>query len=106
MMVTAFFVPTGLLIYGWTAQYKVFWLVPDIGVVIFGIGMFFPLTVKTYPQCVCHLKGVYLGGIGAMLSIQTYIVDNYQLQAASALAGSSAFRSLAGFGFPLFAGKA
>ena len=39
------------------------------------------------------------------MSIQTYIVDNYHLQAASALAAASAFRSLAGFGFPLFAGE-
>jgi len=45
------------------------------------------------------------GAIGAFMSIQTYIVDNYNVQAASALAAASAFRSLAGFCFPLFAGE-
>lgn len=43
--------------------------------------------------------------IGAMLSIQSYIIDNFALQAASGLGAASAFRSLAGFGFPLFAGE-
>lgn len=38
MMVTAIFVPIGLLLYGWTADHRVFWLVPDIGIGIFGIG--------------------------------------------------------------------
>jgi len=80
LAVTAIFVPIGLLVYGWTADHRVFWLVPDIGIGIFAIG-----------------------AIGAFMSIQAYIVDNYDLQAASALAAASAFRSLAGFGFPLFA---
>ncbi|KAF8321174.1 MFS general substrate transporter [Clavulina sp. PMI_390] len=80
VMATSFFIPVGLLIYGWSAEHHVFWLVPNIGVGIF---------------CV--------GGIAAMLALQTYIVDNYGLLAASALAGASGFRSLAGFGFPLFA---
>lgn len=41
--------------------------------------------------------------IGAILSIQTYLIDNYKLHAASAIGAGAAFRSLAGFGFPLFA---
>jgi hypothetical protein len=36
-------------------------------------------------------------------SIQTYIIDAFTLYAASALAATSFFRSIAGFGFPLFA---
>lgn len=48
--------------------------------------------------------GKSLGVIGSFLSIQTYIIDNYTLHAASALAATSSARSLAGFGFPLFAG--
>jgi MFS family permease len=80
MMFTTLALPIGLLIYGWTAEYKVFWLVPDIGIFIFGVG-----------------------AIGSFLSIQTYIVDTFTLYAASAIAAVSSFRSLAGFGFPLFA---
>ncbi|KAF8075787.1 MFS general substrate transporter [Lyophyllum atratum] len=82
LMVSATTLPIGLLIYGWTANARVFWLVPDFGVFIFSIG---------------------IGG--NWTCIQTYLVDNYALHAASAIAGVSSFRALAGFGFPLFADK-
>jgi hypothetical protein len=36
-------------------------------------------------------------------SIQTYVVDAFTLHAASALAAVIFLRSIAGFGFPLFA---
>jgi hypothetical protein len=35
--------------------------------------------------------------------MQTYVIDGFTLHAASALAAVSFLRSLAGFGFPLFA---
>lgn len=38
MMLTSVFVPVGLIIYGWTADKHVFWLVPDIGIGIFAFG--------------------------------------------------------------------
>ncbi|QRW03446.1 major facilitator superfamily transporter [Ceratobasidium sp. AG-Ba] len=82
LAIGSFLLPIGLLIYGWTAQYTVFWLVPDIGVLMFCIGM-----------------------IASFLCIQTYIVDTYGLHAASAVAALSAFRSIAGFAFPLFSTK-
>jgi MFS family permease len=31
-------VPAGLFVYGWTAEYRVFWLVPDIGAFVFSAG--------------------------------------------------------------------
>lgn len=40
MMVTSFFVPVGLIWYGWSADKGVFWLVPDIGIAIFAFGTF------------------------------------------------------------------
>ncbi|KZV94680.1 MFS general substrate transporter [Exidia glandulosa HHB12029] len=80
LMVTATTLPIGLLIYGWTAEHRLFWLLPDIGVFIFSVG---------------------IGG--NWLCIQTYLVDNYALLAASAIAAVSSFRAFAGFGFPLFA---
>lgn len=40
MMVTAAFVPIGLIIFGWTADKTVFWLVPDIGIAIFAFGTY------------------------------------------------------------------
>jgi hypothetical protein len=39
MMGTSFAVPIGMIIYGWTAERHVFWLVPDIGIAIFAFGV-------------------------------------------------------------------
>ena len=74
----AVMVPIGLLIYGWSAQYKVFWLVPNIGTAIFAAG-----NQLVFQNC------------------QTYIVDAYTRYAASAIAATTLFRSLGGFAFPL-----
>ncbi|OGE55893.1 hypothetical protein PENARI_c003G08600 [Penicillium arizonense] len=80
LFVGAFFIPSGLFIYGWTAQKHCHWIAPNIGAVLFGTG-----TIVAF-QC-----------------IQTYMVDTYTRFAASALAAGAFLRSLAGFGFPLFA---
>lgn len=73
-------VPAGLFIYGWTAQKHTHWIGPNIGAALFAAG-----------------------AIIAFQSIQTYLVDSYTLYAASAIAAATVLRSLAGFGFPLFA---
>lgn len=73
-------VPIGLLTYGWSAQAGVHWIVPNIGAFFFGMG-----TIAAF-QCVT-----------------TYLVDTYLRFAASAVAAVTVLRSLAGFGFPLFA---
>ncbi|KAI0654246.1 MFS polyamine transporter [Cubamyces menziesii] len=73
-------IPIGLLMSGWGAQEHVHWIVPDIGYAIVGAGM------------VLIFQGM-----------QTYIIDSFTIYAASALAAVSFFRSMAGFGFPLFA---
>lgn len=80
MVPGAVLVPVGLFIYGWSAEFKTFWLVPDIGAAIFSAGVIIGF------QC-----------------IQTYIVDSYTRFAASAIGAATVMRSLAGFGFPLFA---
>ncbi|KAG5641468.1 hypothetical protein DXG03_005131, partial [Asterophora parasitica] len=72
--------PAGLLIGGWGAQKHVHWIVTDIGIAFIGAGI-----------------------ILLFQAIQTYVVDTFTLHAASALAAVSFLRSLAGFGFPLFA---
>ncbi|EGN92983.1 hypothetical protein SERLA73DRAFT_190368 [Serpula lacrymans var. lacrymans S7.3] len=72
--------PIGLLITGWTTKAQIHWIAPDIGIALVGAG-----TILNF-QC-----------------IQTYVVDTFTLHAASALAAVSCLRSLAGFGFPLFA---
>lgn len=80
LCVAALLMPIGLFIYGWTAQYTTHWIGPNIGACIFCAG-----TIVAF-QC-----------------MQTYLVDAYTRFAASALAAAVVLRSLAGFGFPLFA---
>ncbi|KAH8652916.1 major facilitator superfamily domain-containing protein [Ilyonectria robusta] len=71
-------IPIGLLIYGWTAQYKVFWFVPIIGTFLIGIGM---ITVFT--------------------PVGTYLIDAFPTYAASATAANTVFRSIGGALLPL-----
>ncbi|PSN70043.1 MFS general substrate transporter [Corynespora cassiicola Philippines] len=80
MVPAALLVPIGLFWYGWAAQARVHWIVPDIGAAIF---------------CGATIVGFQC--------IQTYLVDSYTRYAASAIAAATVLRSLAGFGFPLFA---
>lgn len=80
MIPASLLVPIGLFWYGWSAQAQTHWIVPNIGAAIFCAG-----TIVGF-QC-----------------IQTYLVDSYTRYAASAIAAATVLRSLAGFGFPLFA---
>ncbi|KZP25450.1 MFS polyamine transporter [Athelia psychrophila] len=74
------FLPIGLLLFGWGATYHLPWIVLDIGLVFIGAGIILPF------QC-----------------CQSYLIDTFGMWSASALAVVSCLRSLAGFGFPLFA---
>jgi hypothetical protein len=38
MVPGALLVPTGLLVYGWTAEYKTHWIGPNIGACMFAAG--------------------------------------------------------------------
>ncbi|KAI9824357.1 MAG: hypothetical protein M1826_007379 [Phylliscum demangeonii] len=84
MVPGAVLVPVGLLWYGWTAQAAAWrpthWILPNIGAALFAAG-----TIIGF-QC-----------------MQSYLVDSYARYAASAVAATTVLRSLAGFGFPLFA---
>ncbi|KAI0460190.1 major facilitator superfamily domain-containing protein [Xylaria acuta] len=80
MIPGAVLMPVGLVVYGWTAQYKTHWIFPNIGAFLFATA-----TIISF-QC-----------------LQTYLVDTYTRYAASAVSAGTVFRSLAGFGFPLFA---
>lgn len=80
LLVTCLFLPTGLFLYGWSAERHFHWIVPNIGAAIMSCGV-----------------------IVAFQCIQTYVVDAYTRYAASAIGAVTVLRSLAGFGFPLFA---
>lgn len=70
--------PCGVLIYGWTINYRVHWIVPVIGTAVMGYGM-----------------------IGSFLPIGTYLVDAFTTYAASAMAANTVLRSLCGAFLPL-----
>ncbi|XWW97677.1 hypothetical protein V2A60_005663 [Cordyceps javanica] len=80
MVPGAILVLVGIFIYGWTAQYHVHWIAPDIGIAIFGCG----IILNTQ-------------------AMQAYVTEAYLGHVASASAASQFLRSITGFAFPLFA---
>lgn len=78
MIPAAVLLPIGLFWYGWSADKKVQWIVPIIGTVFIGIG-----------------------NIAIFMCIQTYLVDTFNIYAASALAANSVIRSVIGATLPL-----
>ncbi|TVY21496.1 Efflux pump radE [Lachnellula arida] len=78
LAVGAFFIPVGLIWYGWSTHYRAPWIVPILGIGFVGIG------------CVC-----------AFLSSQMYLVDSFGIYAASATATNTVVRSLFGATVPL-----
>ncbi|KAF4120758.1 Sugar (and other) transporter [Geosmithia morbida] len=75
---TTLALPAGLIMYGWTADKKLHWILPMIGTGIMGFGM-----------------------IGIFMVIQTYLVDAYTPHAASVTAANAVLRSLLGALLPL-----
>ncbi|KAH8678313.1 MFS transporter [Xylariales sp. PMI_506] len=77
-----FFTPIGLLLYGWAAQYHLFWLVVDVGACLLSLGMqVFDTTLRAY------------------------VMDAYPEHVSSASAATQLLRSLLAFAFPLFADR-
>ncbi|GJN91974.1 hypothetical protein Rhopal_005002-T1 [Rhodotorula paludigena] len=72
--------PAGLLLWGWTAEAQVHWIVPLIGTAIFGYGL-----------------------MAAFNSIQAFIVDAYAPYSAAAMAAATFMRSITGAVLPIFA---
>jgi hypothetical protein len=74
----ACFIPITFFWYGWTAFFKVHWIVPTIGLIPFGFGL-----------------------MGIFIPIQTYVIDAFPTFAASGLAALTILRSLFGAFLPL-----
>ena len=70
--------PIGLIIYGWSAQYQVQWIVPIMGTFFVGLAM-----------------------ITIFMPLGTYFVDAFTRYAASAMAANTVLRSLGGGLLPL-----
>ncbi|KAF1930792.1 membrane transporter [Didymella exigua CBS 183.55] len=73
-----FLIPATFFWYGWTAQYKVHWIVPIISLIPFGVGI-----------------------MGIFAPLQTYLIDCFPQYAASAIAGMTCLRCLFGALLPL-----
>ena len=80
MIPGAVLIPIGLFLYGWSAQARTHWILPNIGAAIFAGG-----TIICF-QC-----------------IQTYLIDAYSTYAASAIGSATVLRCICAFGFPLWA---
>jgi MFS family permease len=74
-----FFTPIGFLLYGWAAQYHLFWIVVDIGVTLLSLGM------QVFDT-----------------TLHAYVMDAYPEHISSASAATQVLRSLLAFAFPLF----
>jgi multidrug resistance protein len=71
-------IPIGLFWYGWTAEKGVHWIVPIIGTGLVGVGL-----------------------LATFMPVNTYMVDAFQMYAASALAATTVLRSVVGACLPL-----
>ncbi|WFD00412.1 hypothetical protein MYAM1_003161 [Malassezia yamatoensis] len=80
LVVTGLLMPAGLLLYGWTVEYHVHWIVPDIGIFMIASGVRMTLFI-------CPL----------------YLADAITLYTASATSALVMTRGLFSFTFPLFA---
>ncbi|KAH8722471.1 major facilitator superfamily domain-containing protein [Phaeosphaeriaceae sp. PMI808] len=72
--------PLGLFLYGWVAQYRLHWIVVDIGIFTAAFGM--------------QIRD---------MAMQAYVMDTYEDHTSSAMAATQFLRSLTAFLFPLFA---
>ena len=80
MVPSAVLLPIGFFLYGWTAETHQNYILPDLGALL-----------------------IAMGTVAGIQSMQAYVVDAYARYAASGMAAVLVLRSLAGFGFPLFA---
>ena len=86
MLFTSPIMPIGLLIYGWSAQYSVFWIVPIIGTALVGMGMlliFMPIS-ESLKSANAAAQGspadYFKSRIWSMLSRYTQRAQSLQIQ--------------------------
>ncbi|PYI33265.1 polyamine transporter 3 [Aspergillus indologenus CBS 114.80] len=80
MLPATLFLSAGMFWYGWSAEKKLHWIMPNIGTSIF-----------------------VAGALACTISVNAYVIDTYGRYAASGLAAVSTIRCIAGFTFPMFA---
>lgn len=86
------FVSLGLILYGWTAYYRVFWIVPIIGTSLIGFGAFFVLVSPAlYPahKALSSLCRDLPAKVSGQMPAQLYLVDLFGAQAAASALGAN-----------------
>lgn len=78
LMIGATIVPIGLLWYGWSAQYRLHYIMPIVGTGFVGAGL-----------------------LATFMPVGTYLIDAFTIYAASAMAANTVLRSLVGAFLPL-----
>ncbi|KAK3934600.1 polyamine transporter 3 [Diplogelasinospora grovesii] len=80
MIPATFFLGAGMFWYGWSAEKRLHWVMPNIGTSMF-----------------------VAGALACTISVNAYVIDTYGRYSASGLAAVSTLRCIAGFTFPMFA---
>ncbi|CAN3360815.1 polyamine transporter 3 [Diutina catenulata] len=95
LIVSSFFIPVGLIWFGWSAEKRLHWIMPGIGSGLFAFGLvcLFQSSQSYFIDMSIHRTRNDEG---------TEIIINFS---ASTVAAAAMFRSLFGFTFPLFAPK-
>ncbi|KAJ5637224.1 hypothetical protein N7490_007103 [Penicillium lividum] len=78
MLLGAILAPIGLFWYGWSAEERIHWIMPDLGGAIY-----------------------YAGFIMGLVNVHMYVIDTHGMDSASAIAAVSFVQSLFGALFPL-----
>ena len=91
-------VALGLFIYGWTAYYKVHWIVPIIGTFFIGLGAYFVLV-----SCIPYYHSAYQTGANShQMPTQLYLIELFGSKGApSALSAMNVLRYMGGTFLPL-----
>lgn len=95
MMIGAAMIPIGLFWYGWSAEYRIHYIMPIVGTGFVGCGLMATFMVTSpfgfsHDNLLIHPQ-----------PIGTYLVDAFTIYAASAMAANTVLRSLAGAFLPL-----
>jgi hypothetical protein len=91
-------IPIGLLLYGWSVQKRLHYIMPIFGTGLIGMGLVSTL-VLAKPVCVVRESNANV--CLQQIPIQTYLVESFGIHSASAVAANVLLRSIFGAFLPL-----
>ncbi len=90
-------IPAGLLLYGWSVQQGLPYMVPIIGTTLIGMGLVSTLVVNCLRSIYKSNTNLYL----LQIPVQTYLIEAFGIHSASAVAANVLLRSIFGSLLPL-----